>query len=378
MEVTTIETIPLRYPLDDGAGYGSARGLTSERNALLVRIETRDGTVGWGESFGPTRTSGTFIEEVLVDRVVGMDPFDAGSLSDWLYATGYHYASSGIAQSGLSGVDMALWDLKGKAAGTPIAKLLDGPTRETVTPYASTMYYTEDERDPEPELREAMDDGFTAVKIKIGRSIDEDEERVRLAREVLGDDQLLMVDVNGNYRTDQAIRAAKAIEPYDIGWLEEPVPPEDIAGYREVRESTSIPIAGGEAVSGRFGFERLFDERAVDLLQPDLCLCGGLSEGQLIARMASTENIAVTPHCWMSGVGLTASLHFAAAVPSYPHGPNVPEPLVFEVDRSHNPLRRELLTEPLDPTGGSLAVPDGDGLGVTVDEDAVERYRVDG
>lgn len=376
MQVESVETIPIRYDVPDGHGYGSARGLTAARSATLVRIEARDGTVGWGEGVGPPRSLATIVEEVIAARVVGKDPFDA-ALFDALHAGAYHFASAGLLQHARSGVDIALWDLKGKATSRPVSALLDGPSRDSVRPYASIMYFTEDDRDYEAEIRRARDEGFGAAKIKIGRGVEDDVERVALARELLGDDADLLVDVNGNYRADQAIRSAKAIEAYDVGWYEEPVPPEDVAGYAEVRDNVDVPIAGGEAISGRFEFDRLFDARGVDIAQPDLCMCGGLTEGMAIATLGSTHDVAVTPHCWMSAVGIAASLHFAAAAPAFPHGDVVPEPIPFEVDRSDNDLRTEIVAEPIDVTGGEVAVPDGPGLGIEVDEEAVERYRID-
>ena len=306
-----------------------------------------------------------------------MDPFDAAALHEELYAGAYHFASNGLLQHALSGVDIALWDLKGKAVDRPVCDLIDGPSRESVPTYASIMYFTEDDRDYEAEIRRATDEGFSAAKIKIGHGVADDVERVALARNVLGDDADLMVDVNGNYRADQAIRSAKAIEEYDVGWYEEPVPPEDVAGYAEVRDHIDIPVSGGEAISGRFEFERLFSSRGVDIAQPDLCMCGGLSEAVAIAKLGTAHDVAVTPHCWMSAVGIAASLHFAAAAPTFPHGDTVPEPIPFEVDRSDNDLRTEIVADPVDFSGGEVAIPTAPGLGIEVDEDAVDRYRID-
>lgn len=378
MEVTAVRAHPLAYPLGDGNAYGSARGTVERRVTTLVEVETADGTVGWGEAFGPPRTMATLIDELLADLVVGMDPYAVESLTERAYTGLYHFGASGLVQAAISGIDVALWDVLGRAAGEPVYRLLGGPTRTTVTPYASTMYVTERERDPAEPIAAAVEEGFTAAKIKIGRSIDEDVERTRVAREELGEDAFLMVDVNGNYRPDQAIRLADALAPYDVTWLEEPVPPEDVAGYRTVRSAVDVPIAGGEAVYGRFDFETLLDERAVDVVQPDVCKCGGLSEARLIAGMATTANVAVSAHCWTGAVGLAATLQYAATLPRYPHLTNEPEPHFFEVDRADNALREDIVEEPLDPAGGTLSVPDDPGLGVEVDRDALERYRVGG
>jgi D-galactarolactone cycloisomerase len=194
----------------------------------------------------------------------------------------------------------------------------------------------------------------------------------------MGEDAHVMVDYNGNYTPSQAIESIRAIEEYDIAWVEEPVPPEDFSGYQTISEKTDIPLAAGEAHFGRFEFTRLIEEGIVDIVQPDLGRCGGFAEGRYIAKLATTENVVVRPHVWNSGVGTAAALQYLATVPKYPHASDIsPEAVLFEFDRSMNPLRDEVLVDPLDPTGGSLAVPDDPGLGVEVDEAAVEAFRAD-
>lgn len=377
MEVSAVEAIPLAYPLDDGRAYGSARGTVDQRVSTLIRVESRDGTVGWGEAFGPPRTTATLVEELFSDIVVGMNPFEVESLCEQNYAGLYHFGSSGIIQSASSGIDIALWDLIGTSLGSSVGELLGGRKRSTVTPYASTMYITEWDQDPEVPIRAAVDEGFTAAKIKIGRGINDDIERVRTALELLDGDARLMVDCNGNYRADQAIKLARALEPYDVHWIEEPLPPEDLLGYERLRERVDVSIAAGEAAYARFEFQELFDRGIVDIAQPDVCKCGGLSEARLIAKMATTHNISISPHNWTGAIGLAASLQYVASLPRYPHSTNVPEELLFEFDRADNVLREELLESPIDPTGGTVAIPDGPGLGVEVDREIVDEYRID-
>lgn len=377
MEIEAVETIPLSHSLPEGHGLGDARGFGRTRATTLLRVETDTGVVGWGEAFVPGSIAEATVEELFVDDVLGMDPFDVESLADRSYVDPYHFGGSVFVQSALSALDVACWDIIGKTVGRPIHRLLGGRTCESLTPYASTMYFTEDDRSIEAPMREAVEEGFTAAKIKIGSGVEDDVERVRTAREILGDDADLMVDINGNYRPKQAVKTAKAIEQYDISWIEEPVPPENFTGYREVKQRIDIPIAAGEAHYGRFEFKRLIDDRTVDIVQPNLARCGGLSEARAIADMATTENVGVRPHIWNSAVGLAAAVQFAASVSEYPHTRNVPEPMMVEFDRSDNPLRDEILSTPFDPTGGSLAVPQEPGLGIEVDEDTVERYRAD-
>jgi D-galactarolactone cycloisomerase len=295
MEVSSVEAIPLAYPLEEGKGYGSARGTVGRRTSTLVRAVTRDGQVGWGEAFGPPRTTATLIDELLADVAVGCDPYEVEALCDRNYAGLYHFGSRGLIQSALSGIDIALWDLIGRSSGTAVSRLLGGRCRDEVRAYASTMYITQWGQDPAEPMEAAVADGFDAAKIKIGRGIEDDVERVRTAREILGEDADLMVDCNGNYRPQQAIRLGEAIEPYDVAWLEEPVPPENRSGYRDLKQAVNVPLAAGEASYARFEFKDLIEDRTVDVVEPDVCKCGGFSEARFIAKLATTENVAISP-----------------------------------------------------------------------------------
>ncbi|WP_408960270.1 mandelate racemase/muconate lactonizing enzyme family protein [Natrinema sp. 74] len=377
MEITKLSVIPIAYSLPDGDGVGDARGFGHERETTLVRITTDDGTVGWGEAFAPGSIVEATVDELFRDDVLGMDPFDAPSLAERSYTDPYHFGGSVFVQSALSAIDVACWDIVGQTVGRPVYRLLGGTERDSLLPYASTMYYTERDRPIEEPIEVAVAEGFTAAKIKIGTGTEADRERVRVARNILGDDARLMVDMNGNYRPRQAIETAKAIADYDITWIEEPVPPENRSGYREIKQRIDTPLAAGEAHYGRFEFKRLIDDRTVDVVQPNLARCGGLSEARVIADMATTENVAVRPHIWNSAIGLAAAVQFAASVSEYPHTRNVPDPMMVEFDRSPNPLRDDLLESPFDPSGGSLDVPQEPGLGIEIDADALETYRTD-
>jgi len=377
MEITDLEVIGLSHTLPEGEGLGDARGFGRDRATTLLRLETDDGLVGWGEAFAPGPVVQATVDELFRDDVVGMDPYDAEGLAVDSFVDPYHFGGSVFVQSVVSAVDVACWDIRGKAAGRPVYRLLGGGECESLLPYASTMYYTERDRPIAEPIEDAVEEGFTAAKIKIGADPESDVERVRTAREILGDDARLMVDMNGNYRPDQAVRTARAIEAFDVTWIEEPVPPENLSGYRDLKGQIDTAIAAGEAHYGRFEFKRLVDERLVDVVQPNMARCGGLSEARRIADLASTENVAVRPHIWNSAVGLAAAVQFSASVPDYPHTRNVPDPMMVEFDRSPNPLREEILETPFDPSGGSLDVPQEPGLGISVDQDAIERYRID-
>ncbi|WP_114579318.1 mandelate racemase/muconate lactonizing enzyme family protein [Saliphagus sp. LR7] len=380
MEVESVRAIPLEHSLSPGSAFGGTRGVTETRTATLIKLVSDDGTVGWGEAFAPPRTVAQLIDEEFAKAVIGLTPWDAESLADDVYTGtigGYHFGRGPFVQSALTGIEVALWDLRGKLLGKPIHELLGGRSRSSVTPYASTMYITEWDQDPASPMQEAVEEEFTAAKIKIGRSVEDDRERVRIAREILGDDAPLMVDYNGNYTVSGALESIRAISEFDITWVEEPLPPEDTEGYRELGQKIDVSLAAGEAHFGRFEFTDLIRSGAIDVVQPNLGRCGGFAQAEYIAQVATTNNVKVRPHVWNSAVGVAAALQFTATVPDYPQRADLAnEPTLFEFDRSENPLRDELLTDPLDPSGGTLSVPTEPGLGVEIDESAVERFAV--
>ena len=376
MAIESVEAIPISHPLPEGGRMGNARGTPDARSATLVRIKTTDGLVGWGEAFASPETTSTLIEERFTHLLEGRNPYTVESLAEEFYTNGYHFGGSAYVQSALSGIDMALWDIKGKQAGEPIHHLLGGRSTDSVIPYASTGYFMDSTDDIEAQLRGAKEDGFSAVKIKIGCGVENDVSRVEAVRATFGDDAHVMVDFNGNYQPKRAIRAVEQLQEYDLTWVEEPVPPENYSGYRELSTRLSVPIAAGEAHFTRFEFKQLIDDRLVDIVQPNVGHCGGFSEARRIADLATTENVRTIPHVWSSGIGVAAAVQFLASVPDYPHSTNRPEPRFLEFDRSTNPLRHEILDDPFDPTHGEVQVPQSPGLGVSVDEDAVEKYRL--
>jgi len=216
------------------------------------------------------------------------------------------------------------------------------------------------------------------LKIKIGLlRVEDDCERVAAVREAVGPDCTLLVDANHAYNAMTAVHMARGLERYGVRWFEEPVPPEDREGYRRVRSSTSVPIAGGECEYTRYGFRDLIAGGCVDIAQPDLCVAGGFSEWLKIVALAESFGVWVVPHVWGSGVALAAALHAVAALPPSPHTAN-PVPLqnepVIEFDRNYNPLRDDLLEETIQCVDGRVAVPAGPGLGITINEEVLGRY----
>ncbi|HET9017740.1 MAG TPA: mandelate racemase/muconate lactonizing enzyme family protein [Thermomicrobiaceae bacterium] len=377
MRIRSVEAIPLRYDVPEP--YGSARGTSAARVTCLVRLESNEGLTGVGEAFGPPLVVAAHVRE-LAPLFLDRDPFDREVM--WAEAVNgrYHWGRTGPHVGALSGIETACWDLMGRATGLPAAKLLGGWSRDAVAVYGSTGYFMEAPDGFQRQVEGAVEEGFRRVKIKCGAGLDVDLARIALAFEIGGAGLELLVDLNGNYTADLALRLCRELEGRRVGWLEEPVPPEDLDGYARVRDGTSVPLAGGEAESLRVGFRELISRRLVDVVQPDVTSCGGLGEARAIVQLAQTWNVRFSPHVWGGGVSLAAALQLCAAVPAYPHAPALDReasPILLEYDRGPNALRDELLSEPLAVDGERIAVPRGPGLGVTVDWEAVERYRID-
>src|SRR5215207_9453894 len=258
------------------------------RTAMVVKIETDAGLIGWGECYGPARMTAAVVGNIT-PWLIGQDPLRTEALWQKIYARLRDHGQKGLVVQGLSGIDIALWDIRGKRFGVPVHQLLGGPRRTEVQAYATGLYRRKS-GDPVRYLAEEaagyVADRFKAVKLKVGFGVQEDAAVTRAVRAAIGPEAALMVDANHAYDAVAAIRLGKMIEAYDIGWFEEPVPPEDLPGYREVKAALSIPIAGGECEFTRFGFRDLLVSRGVDMVQPDTCAAGGLSECKKIADMA--------------------------------------------------------------------------------------------
>ncbi|WP_053206381.1 mandelate racemase/muconate lactonizing enzyme family protein [Jiangella muralis] len=376
-QIARIEAVAVRDVFAPDDAYGSARGLVQARAATLVRLETTDGVVGWGEAWGSSRATAVLIDE-LAGGLAGARLEPSGSWLTRLFNQGYHHSSGGHHIAAAGAIDIAMWDALGRTLGVPVHVLLGGRTRDRLTPYASAGYVTRDNDHGRfaDGLRALAADGYTGVKIKLGLGFDSDVARARTAREILGPDAAILLDFNGNYTADQARRSIDRLREFAPGWIEEPVSPDDRSGWALLR-GCGVPLAAGEAVYTRYGFRDLIAERLVDVVQPDVSKCGGLGEARVIAHLAQTWNVRFSPHVWGGVVAQAASVQLLAAVPDYPHVDHPAEPLWLEHDRGRNALRDELATRPFTLTDGAVVVPDGPGLGIEIDEDALDRLRVD-
>jgi D-galactarolactone cycloisomerase len=379
MKIADIKTYVLKTPLEEPFAF--AMGWVRQRGTMIVEVITDEGISGWGESLchglQPPEIAQTIVEVALKPILIGQDPFDVDVLWERMYNLTRPFGQKGAVPNAMASVDIAIWDCLGRALGKPVHKLLGGAYRTEVQPYATGFYRVEGKSYPQDAIEEArrhIARGFTAMKLKIGFGVEEDIEYVRAVREAIGPGPKLMVDANHAYNVSAARRILKAIEPFDIHWFEEPISPEDIDGYRELKNLTSIYLAAGENEFTKLGFREWVSKRAVDILQPDLCSAGGFTECRKISVLAQAWHMMLIPHVWGSGIGLAASLQFLATVPPAPLALTPIEPML-EYDQSSHPFRQDLIFDAIAMRDGKVQVPTGPGLGVEVNRDVIERYR---
>jgi D-galactarolactone cycloisomerase len=378
MKITKLETFIVSQSLDNGETFAYSQAWYNTRTIMLLKIETDSGLIGWGEAFGPAMVNRTIVEQIYAPLLIGRDPLDSEVIWEELYNKLRDHGQKGVTIESISAVDIALWDLKGKIFNQPVYKLLGGAFHEQVMPYATGLYRRRSSdtiRDLCQEAEEYVQQGFRAMKVKIGFGIEEDVKAVQAIRRTIGQDILLMVDANHAYNANTAVKLGRKIEEYDIFWFEEPVPPEDIDGYVEVKAKLNIPIAGGEAEFTRYGFRRLLEQRAVDIVQPDCCVTGGISEFRKITTLASMHNIQCYPHIWGSAIAVRAGMHCAFSMPHFP--PSLyPQGMLLELDRTPNIFREKLTDPPLKIENGYIRLPEGPGLGVNIDEELIAQYAI--
>jgi len=339
---------------------------------VVVEIHTADGLVGWGECLARRGCTAyaSFIDEVLAPLLVGEDPLDRRRLWNRLRAplTG---RTGGMLIEAIAGVDIALWDLAGRIAGLPVAKLLGGVGRCRVAAYASSINWLDDDT-VRAEVDAVLHAGFRQVKVKLGRPVPEAIRRARLVRELAGDAIELGVDANWAYDLDDAIRVGRALADLGYDFFEEPLAPEDRDGFRRLAQAVPIRLAAGESdFTAGDALESLAD-RSIGLVQPDVARAGGISESWRIAELAALHRVRYAPHVgWSGALCVAASLQLAAAAEAF---------WSFECMVCENPLRQALTTSPVGEASllvdGQVPVPDGPGLGVDIDRDRLAALRV--
>ena len=387
MKITDVRSHVLQYGLPEELGY--SQQYYANRTAHLVEVQTDEGITGWGECFGPGNVAianKAIVESVIRPMVLGDDPLDRDVIWHRVYNLLRDHGREGMPMQSLSGVDIALWDIAGKVAGMPLHKLIGGAHRTRVKAYGYGMMLKRESladhvarfRDEAAAIR---DMGFAAAKMKVGLGPDADIELCRAVRDGVGDGFRFMVDANHCYTTSEAFHVGRALEELDAHWFEEPVAPEDLDGYRELRAGLKVNIAGGETEFNRWGWRRILENRGLDIAQPEVCAIGGVSEYLRILALAHAHFTPVVNHVWGSAIAVAVNLQLLAAMPSMPGGMFAWEPLL-EFDTTDNRFRDGLLAEPLDvqrqvrSSGGYVDVPSGPGIGVEPDLDFIRHHEV--
>ena len=387
MRIASVTAAWVHVPIAAEQRHRSDYGHVAAFDSAIVRIATECGLVGWGEAKNAAGSAGLYgglvaiINGELAPRLIGRDPRDVGVIWEELYSgVRGHFALArghvfpdmprrGHQVAAISGIDIALWDILGKSLGVPVWRLLGGRRAARMPAYASGGW-TDAAGIGDELAGYVARGGFRAVKMRVGAmdgAPHVSAARVIAARHRLGPDIELMCDAHGTFTVAEAKRFAWMVRDCDLAWFEEPVTADDKQGMAEVRAAGHIPIAAGESEYTRFDFRDLIALRAVDVLQPDLAVCGGLTEAVRIGALAATHNLLLAPHLWAGAPAFAAGLHLCATSPAG---------AILEFSLGANPMLHDLIEERFEPEDGAIAIPDRPGLGITMREDVVRAYTV--
>ena len=372
MKITDVEPILLSYEYKPDEQWGWSGGEVKVWHTSLVRVWTDEGIYGLGEM-----GTGHYIPEAarsiclfLKNTLVGQDPFEINVLFDKMYKLGANWGRRGIAMGVISGIENALWDLKGKALNLPVHSLLGGKFRKSIRTYASGGM-----EQPIPslvkEVEGYLERGFAAVKIRGGYNAEKDVAKVKALRTELGYGFDLAIDCGQGYvpfawSAKEAIGVVKALEEYNLMFIEEPCRTDELDVYASVKaESGKTPIAGGENGCSIFEYKQLIDKKCLDIIQPDVTHAGGIGEVKKAAEYAALNGITVAPHVFRSGASFAAHLNLLSAIPNA---------LICEFQQVANPLREELLNQPIKMVNGEIVIPDEPGLGIHLTDDIIKKY----
>ena len=360
--------------------FAFSQGWVNVRSATLVEIKTNSGLVGWGEAFcqglEPPEISAAVIENALKPILLDQSPLNIEVLWHKMYNSTRDYGRKGSVVSGISAVDIALWDIAGKYYDQPVYQLLGGAFRTKIKPYATGFYRIKGKGEASRLAEEALshfENGFDHMKVKLGFGIDDDLMCMESIGHALKNKNVtLMIDTNHAYGRSEALTLGKNLQSYKLRWYE--VVPEDIKGYAELRSKLDIPIAGGENEHTLFGFKSLFENNAIDIAQPDIGSCGGITGAKHIINLAHSFGVEVNPHVWGSAIAQAASIQVIASIPVTHFSIFAREP-ILEYDQSSHPFRRELLSQPFELVNGMINIPDDKGLGIEVNLETVKKYK---
>jgi D-galactarolactone cycloisomerase len=366
MRIADIEVFNLYMEYPGRRGFRYAGGQVTSRVSTVLKVHTEQGITGLGASYAYPDIVRIIIENHLRPHLLGADPREVEMLWDKMYSLTRWYGRKGAAMSALGALDIAFWDLRAKAAGQPLYRLLGGE-RNTVPAYASGLFWQEDVRELEREASRHRSRGFRRVKTRLGYSEPYDHAALDAIRRGIGPDGDILVDGSHRYTLQTAEKMGRVLAAQRVFWFEEPFPPEEIDSYVSLRPKISIPLAAGENDFGAQGFREMLRAGALGVAQPDACRAGGISECVRVARMAASDGVGIGTHTWSDAVALMANAHFVAAMPNG---------LTIEVDQTGNPFIEDLLSEPLRIEDGLLRLPDAPGLGIELNETALQKLSL--
>jgi len=367
LRIAEIEVFNLRFEYPEDLRFCYSGGVCTGRLTSLVRVTVENGLAGWGTVYSYPRLVKIIIEEHLKPFLIGQNISSIDYLWDRMYKLTRWYGRKGVAISAIGALDIAFWDLLGKAMGKPLYELL-GAERHAVPAYASGLFWQDEVGALEQEARRHMDNGYYGVKMRLGRGQAYDQVALDAVHKGVGAEGAIMVDGSQRYEMETAVWLGKLLAEKDVVFFQEPFPPEEIVRYADLRQRISVPLAAGENEFGVQGFREVLENGALDILQPDVCRAGGITEVVRIAAMAKEINLPIATHSWSDAVAIIANAHVVAALSNG---------MMVEVDQTGNAFVEELLVEPLDIRDGLLYLPEEPGLGVEIDMNILQSLRID-
>lgn len=371
MRITKVEPICLRVPAwDEGCEWGD--------DAFLVRIHTDEGIVGIGESDTSPTVARAMIEAPesnlhctgLERLLLGGDPMQVQDLWDKMYWQSNYVGRRGLGIHAMSAVDIALWDIVGQYLGVPVKELLGGACKDHIDVYG-TFIPSDSMAENRRIVRKLLDSGYTSLKFgggALGDDEDLDVEIIRTVRQEAGDQIQIQIDLATKWRSyDHAARMMRRVEPFNLAWAEEPIPSDDFSQVKRLAQLGIAPISGGEDLTTRYEFRPFIEQSGVSIVQPDITRCGGISEIRRIGLIAENAGVRLIPHGFSTGILLAATMHFLSATPGAD---------LMEYSQSESPLFRKLVKNMPVPKCGRISLPQEPGLGIVVDDDMIEQYRI--
>ncbi len=365
MKITSVDAINLSYEYLPNQRFRYGGGICTHRVTTLITISTDSGLTGIGSAYTHPSLAHLIVRDQLEPLLKGQDPTDINDLWNRMYGTTLWYGRKGAAVTTLGGVDTALWDLRGKIKGLPIWQILGGDS-PSCDAYASGLLWKETTELAE-EAISYIEKGYRRVKMRLARSEDYDKKAVQAVRKAIGFDFDIMVDTSMRYWPDLAQRMGDFFKEQGVFWYEEPFTPDDLEAYATLKQNTNVAIAAGENEFGLSGFRELIRANAVDIVQPDTARCGGITTTWEIAQMAHEHGLGVATHSWSDAIAIVSNAHVISAIPNG---------ITVEIDQMANPFVENLLTEPLNIKDGRLHLTSEPGLGIELDMDLVEHYKM--